>query len=601
MADPSSSLGTSGAARCVPPPSHSTLQSAQHSHELSSPSGEPATELSLHSLADMGFTDTQAQQMYDAVSKMTRRSAAKHALSTLTALLVLGLNPSTVLKLLEKCPELFYTVKESQLQQRIGNLRKLGLGEGEKCLFTIQQVTDILRDAPAIVVENLDHLEYKFQYVYFRMGVKQAEMVKSRLFRFTLDEVRHRHCFLERRGLYQTPDKKGQTTIINPKLDSVLSVDQDTFLAHVAMASSEEYDVFKRLMAREWQEEELRRGSIEADGDDDVEEEDEEDEETGGRSGYRKRRKKKLLEEAHHRIHLNQSIRYSKDKMTTSTMIANFTQDWVDILQRWHLEFFFIPTTVITLATLITNPLLLVCIFLSRALRQETRYLLVANTLPLLSPPTACAILTVTLMVADTYAAVRWPLHYHERLPPARTHRILLGVWVLAALYPFTLVIMMEVQGRKGADEVTVCLVLISLGFFSFQNPMGISIYFFVAALICATLIFYCYIRLYMVTKTQGIWQSRFSRARVTLLAHGVLLLLYFLPGFVFAIELFLFQRTDITLDVRVWVSTVNMCILMLLPRAFAPYLYGLRYREISDTLMQLLHWQKRLSRVPAS
>lgn len=319
--------------------------------------------------------------------------------------------------------------------------------------------------------------------------------------------------------------------------------------------------------------------------------------------------------------------------MTTSTMIANFTQDWVDILQRWHLEFFFIPTTVITLATLITNPLLLVCIFLSRALRQETRYLLVANTLvadilflilnlitmicntmraqlpwmvcELVTAVTVttycCAILTVTLMVADTYAAVRWPLHYHERLPPARTHRILLGVWVLAAMYPFTLVIMMEVQGRRGADEVTVCLVLISLGFFRFQDPMGISIYFFVAALICATLIFYCYIRLYMVTKTQGIWQSRFSRARVTLLAHGVLLLLYFLPGFVFAIELFLFQRTDITLDVRVWVSTVNMCILMLLPRAFAPYLYGLRYREISDTLMQLLHRQKRLSRVTDS
>lgn len=197
--------------------SQSPLQSAQRSHELSPPSAEPATELSLHSLLDMGFTDTQAQQMYDTLSKITRRSAAKHALSTLTALLVLGLNPSTVLKLLEKCPEL-YTVKESQLQQRIGNLRKLGLGEGEitiasggsvnellcmmiklafffpsgslqrlvayypplltvpvktvkhvvvflreKCLFTIQQVTDILRDSPAIVVENLDHLEYKFQ------------------------------------------------------------------------------------------------------------------------------------------------------------------------------------------------------------------------------------------------------------------------------------------------------------------------------------------------------------------------------------------------------------------------------------------------------
>lgn len=140
------------------------------------------------------------------------------------------------------------------------------------------------------------------QYVYFRMGVKQAEMVKSRLFRFTLDEVRCRHCFLERRGLYQTPDKKGQTIIINPKLESILKADQDTFLTEVAKASAEEYDVFQRLMAREWKEEEQHYGSIEAnssdydydydDADDDEEEEEEDEDENSGRSGYRKRRKK---------------------------------------------------------------------------------------------------------------------------------------------------------------------------------------------------------------------------------------------------------------------------------------------------------------------
>ncbi|XP_070775596.1 transcription termination factor 4, mitochondrial [Enoplosus armatus] len=301
---------------CSSTSQQSTLQSTQHHHDLSPLCRKPVTELSLHSLVDMGFTDTQAEQIYDAVSKVKGGSAAKHALSTLTALFVLGLNPSSVLKLLEKCPEL-YTVKELQLQQRIGNLRKLGLVEGslqrvvahypqiltvpvktiknavvflrEKCLFTVQQVTDILRDSPAIVLENMGQLEYKFQYAYFRMGVKQAEMVKSRLFRFTLDEVRHRHSFLERRGLYQTPDKKGQTIIINPKLDSILNIDRDAFLTHVAMASAEEYDVFQRLMAREWQEQEQQQDHIEADSDD---EEDEEDEETGGKSGYRKRRKK---------------------------------------------------------------------------------------------------------------------------------------------------------------------------------------------------------------------------------------------------------------------------------------------------------------------
>ena len=33
----------------------------------------------------------------------------------------------------------------------------------EKCLFTAQQVTDILRDSPAVALEDLGELEYKFQ------------------------------------------------------------------------------------------------------------------------------------------------------------------------------------------------------------------------------------------------------------------------------------------------------------------------------------------------------------------------------------------------------------------------------------------------------
>lgn len=319
--------------------------------------------------------------------------------------------------------------------------------------------------------------------------------------------------------------------------------------------------------------------------------------------------------------------------MTSTVQIANLTQEWMESLRRWHLEFFLIPPTVVTLATLIVNSVLLTCIFLSRTLRQETRYLLVANTLTadmlflclnlttvicntmrapipwlacelvtaLTVTAYSCAVLTITLMVVDTYAAVRWPLRYHDILPPARTHCILLGLWVLAALYPFTLVIMMEVERKNPHEKVPLCLVLISLGFIQIQNIMGIHIYFFVAAFICALLIFYCYIRLYMVTRTQGIWQSRFSRARVTLQAHGVLLLLYFAPGFVFSLELSMFHREDLNQDVRVWISTVNMCFFMMLPRAFAPYLYGLRYREISDTVIQLLHREKRLSQITVS
>ncbi|KAK9539184.1 hypothetical protein VZT92_004307 [Zoarces viviparus] len=314
--------------------------------------------------------------------------------------------------------------------------------------------------------------------------------------------------------------------------------------------------------------------------------------------------------------------------MTSSMLISNLTQEWVESLLKWHLDLLSIPATVITLATLLADPVLLTCIFRSRALRQETRYLLMANTLTadmlflvlnlamvicnatrtqmswlvcqLITAVTvttySCAILTITLMVVDTYAAVRWPLRYHDLLPPARTHRILLGVWVLVALYPLSLSIMLLVERKDPHERVAVCLVLISLGFIQDKKIHWIYIYFIVTAVICAVLIFVCYIQLYMVTRTQGIWQSHFSRARVTLLAHGVLLLLYFAPGFVFIMELYLFHSKDMSYDLYVWVNTVNMCVFVLLPRALAPYLYGLRYREISDTLMQWLHQHRRLS-----
>lgn len=105
--------------------------STLHQHtDLSQLQLQPCRELSIRALLDMGFTDTQADQLLEAANK-GRGGQSEHASSTLMALFVLGLNPSSVLKVLEKCPELFY-VKGTQLQQRMDNLRRLGLLEGER-------------------------------------------------------------------------------------------------------------------------------------------------------------------------------------------------------------------------------------------------------------------------------------------------------------------------------------------------------------------------------------------------------------------------------------------------------------------------------------
>ncbi|XP_062409982.1 transcription termination factor 4, mitochondrial [Sardina pilchardus] len=280
------------------------------------------SELSLRTLLDMGFTDTQAELVYEGAIKTLGKRSVTHDTSTITALFALGLNSSSIVKIFDKCPVL-YTVRGAVVQQRIQNLWKLGVVDGTiqrvisyyphillmpakrvnaavefirtKCLFTAQQMRDILRDTPEVVEEDLNELEHKFQYAYFRMGVKQAEMVKAKLFKVSMEELRCRHCFLERRGFYQTPDKKGQTLIINPKLKDILSATEDVYLAQFAKATKEELDVFRKLVTREDEEKSNMPENWDIEEDEEETEEDMTDFKRGnmGHLGYVKSRRKR--------------------------------------------------------------------------------------------------------------------------------------------------------------------------------------------------------------------------------------------------------------------------------------------------------------------
>lgn len=265
----------------------------------------------VESFLNLRFTQDQVKQLLDLNPRIAAQIPVKD-LPVLYVLESLGLNPRSTFKVLERCPELLGE-KEHQLQSRIDNLRKHGLGEGrlqrtvvhcphilnlsakqvnntvrffkDKCIFTGQQVTEILQTSPNVLFEKCEELEYKFQFAYFRMGIKQAEIVKSGIFRVSMEELRQRHIFLERLGRYQTPDKKGQTQIINPKPKTIFTTTEDYFLAKVAMSSWEEFDTFKKLLRREEMEKELenqedRGTSVEqSDSEEDEELSDIEDEE----------------------------------------------------------------------------------------------------------------------------------------------------------------------------------------------------------------------------------------------------------------------------------------------------------------------------------
>uniref|UniRef100_A0A8C5T957 Mitochondrial transcription termination factor 4 n=1 Tax=Malurus cyaneus samueli TaxID=2593467 RepID=A0A8C5T957_9PASS len=154
-----------------------------------------------------------------------------------------------------RCPQLFH-VPRKRLEAAVRLLR-------ERCLFTAEQLREVLGTCPAVLLEEPRTLHHQFQYAYFRMGVRQKEMVKARLFRMPFAELRNRHIFLERRGLYETPHK-GQTQTSNPKLKDIVQLPVKDFLASLALSTPEEYEVFKKLLAREEEEEEKEEEDVDA-------------------------------------------------------------------------------------------------------------------------------------------------------------------------------------------------------------------------------------------------------------------------------------------------------------------------------------------------
>nr|XP_005991272.1 PREDICTED: probable G-protein coupled receptor 148 [Latimeria chalumnae] len=315
---------------------------------------------------------------------------------------------------------------------------------------------------------------------------------------------------------------------------------------------------------------------------------------------------------------------------------ANITEkfmEWLESTPFLQLQMFLIPLSICIVATLLTNPPILAAILLKKKLRQETRYLLLANTMlsdlvfmllnaiiafcnlslwPLnrilcelayvgISTGYISAVLTITLMVLDTYLAVRWPLHYLSLLPSSRTIKILGLIWLLAFLFPVSILILIETMDIHPLQHQKMCLIL-SFGHKPAGEALltGANIFLLTGLATLSSLILYFYVKLYCITRKSGIWNRKYSRARVTLLFHSVLLLLYFGPGLIFSIELLLYRKELIGLSDRIWICITNSNVLMMLPRALSPALYGLRYREISDAVKGML-FPARVSQIGVS
>ncbi|XP_078393980.1 putative G-protein coupled receptor 148 [Cetorhinus maximus] len=280
-----------------------------------------------------------------------------------------------------------------------------------------------------------------------------------------------------------------------------------------------------------------------------------------------------------------------------------------------------IPLVFCLFASLLASPLVLLAIFSNNKLRQETRYLLLANTLvndliySILNtfidtlntagvgmPKVVCetllyvltvaycnGILTVTAMVMDTYVAIGWPLRYTSLLPHTRTLKIIICIWIISTVAPSIIYVITLGTQQNPFSTLSVCILPLIFVLSILRTPL-LKIYYsftIIYFLICLILISSCYVMLYCKTKTSGIWGGN-SRARQTYVIHSVLLVFYFSPLLVLVVVAALQELHLISYMTGLWITLSMTNMLMMLPKAVSPYIYAIRYREVTKTIRSL-------------
>ncbi|XP_069476290.1 probable G-protein coupled receptor 148 [Ambystoma mexicanum] len=315
------------------------------------------------------------------------------------------------------------------------------------------------------------------------------------------------------------------------------------------------------------------------------------------------------------------TTRFSKDHP------APLLREWIFLPTSWEANLFIIPTVSCLFAALLIIPAILFVICTNLSLRQETRYQLLGNALlsdlaylvfyglsalfnvlNLRLPDYGCVlllfllavtycggVLTAAAMVLDTYLAVLWPLRYVSIVPPSRTKKLIVILWISSCFFPAVIFVVLYLTRKATPCPFEMCsLPVILIITLHGDDTIKFCYILFVASfLLCISLILCCYALLCFKTRESGIWKGVSSRASITFLMHHTILFFYFCPLLLLITETLLYINSIIGLRTGLWVTLTICNVLIVLPKALFPYLYGLRYREISNSVCLLFRWKR--------
>lgn len=149
--------------------------------------------------------------------------------------------------LLTKYPELLDVSDGLRLRKHISYLKTFA--------GTDKNVWKLLMNCPDLMEQSESRIEEKVKYLKEVMRVEIPEIIKSEALSKPLEEIRCRHVFLERLGLFVprplkvSPDEPSK----NPRLYQITNTSEKTFATKVCHVALIEYEAFKELYERELQ------------------------------------------------------------------------------------------------------------------------------------------------------------------------------------------------------------------------------------------------------------------------------------------------------------------------------------------------------------
>lgn len=116
------------------------------------------------------------------------------------------------------------------------------------------RLLELISYSPNVLFDNFKDLEAKLDYIVIKMEFGPAQFVTTSAMSSTLFDIKCRHSFLVKLGIFKPRNPKAETSnqiTCNPSLKKIIETSDKQFAVKVARVTAEEFFVYKKIFEKQ--------------------------------------------------------------------------------------------------------------------------------------------------------------------------------------------------------------------------------------------------------------------------------------------------------------------------------------------------------------